>query len=362
MKTALARLERVNLREAWKHEAGEFTPWLAQDDNLQLLAQALGLSEIELVATEHPVGDFKVDILCSDDDGEIIIENQLEPTDHRHLGQIVTYAAGVDAKKVIWVAESFRPEHLAALEFLNQNTTGSLNFFAAEIELWRIAESPLAPSFNVVVKPNDWSKSGREVARAATTATPVKQMQLRFWQGYVAYLQNKRSVLRPHTPRPHLCSLTKILAALEFGNWVTESVQAIGHIVHFIDRQQTDNLASLWVSKWLQSRRFISWMGREPENRLLWRHNAGFGGEKYAGLFDEFVFLSGRVMPSNHGEVRSVALKKDSPRVYGMLSEKLSSSELPEPSCLQCRGGEIPLTCSSKNRAAVSRARNSSMP
>ncbi|CAJ0718222.1 hypothetical protein LMG7143_04333 [Ralstonia thomasii] len=144
MKTALARLERVNLREAWKHEAGEFTPWLAQDDNLQLLAQALGLSEIELVATEHPVGDFKVDILCSDDDGEIIIENQLEPTDHRHLGQIVTYAAGVDAKKVIWVAESFRPEHLAALEFLNQNTTGSLNFFAAEIELWRIAESPLA--------------------------------------------------------------------------------------------------------------------------------------------------------------------------------------------------------------------------
>ncbi|TGB33048.1 DUF4268 domain-containing protein [Burkholderia thailandensis] len=202
MKAALARLERVNLREAWRHEASEFTPWLAQDDNLQLLAQALGLTEIELVAIEHPVGDFKVDILCTDDDGEIIIENQLEPTDHRHLGQIVTYAAGVGAKKVIWVAESFRPEHLAALEFLNQNTTGALNFFAAEIELWRIAESPLAPSFNVVVKPNDWSKSGREVARAATTATPVKQMQLLFWQGYVAYLQDKQSTLRPHTPRP----------------------------------------------------------------------------------------------------------------------------------------------------------------
>lgn len=202
MRTALARLERVNLREAWRHEAGEFTPWLAQDDNLQLLAQALGLTEIELVATEHPVGDFKVDILCSDDDGEIIIENQLEPTDHRHLGQIVTYAAGVGAKKVVWVAESFRPEHLAALEFLNQNTTGNLNFFAAEIELWRIADSPLAPSFNVVAKPNDWSKSGRESARAATTATPVKQMQLQFWQGYVAYLQAKHSALRPHTPRP----------------------------------------------------------------------------------------------------------------------------------------------------------------
>ncbi|MFN7881466.1 MAG: DUF4268 domain-containing protein [bacterium] len=201
MKPALARLERLTLRTAWKHEAGEFTPWLAQEENLQLLSEALGLSELELVATEHPVGDFKVDILCSDDDGEIIIENQLEKTNHTHLGQIITYAAGVGAKKVVWVAESFRPEHVAALEFLNQNTTGDLNFFAVEVELWRIADSPMAPSFNVVVKPNDWTKAGRESARAASTATPSKQLQLQFWRDFVAHLQQVKSPLRFRSPR-----------------------------------------------------------------------------------------------------------------------------------------------------------------
>ena len=110
MKPELAQLKRLTLREAWKNEAAEFTPWLAQPENLNMLADALGLAELELVMTEHPVGDFNVDILCSDDVGEVIIENQLEKTNHTHLGQIITYAAGVGAKKVIWLAESFRPE------------------------------------------------------------------------------------------------------------------------------------------------------------------------------------------------------------------------------------------------------------
>lgn len=202
MKPNIAKLQRINLREAWKHEATEFTPWLAQPENLNLLAESLGLSELELVGTEYPVGEFKLDILCSDDDGEVIIENQLEKTNHMHLGQIITYAAGVGAKKVIWVAESFRPEHVAALDFLNHNTTGDLNFFAIEMELWRIADSPLAPSFNVVVKPNDWSKSSRESARMATIATPTKQMQLRFWSEWTEYLNAKKSPLKPQKPRP----------------------------------------------------------------------------------------------------------------------------------------------------------------
>jgi hypothetical protein len=102
----LGQLQRINLREAWKNEASDFTPWLAQTDNLNQLAEALGLSDLELVQTEYQVGDFKLDILCSDDHGEIIIENQLEKTNHTHLGQIITYAAGIGAKKVIWLAES----------------------------------------------------------------------------------------------------------------------------------------------------------------------------------------------------------------------------------------------------------------
>lgn len=198
----LSKLERVSLREAWKNEAGDFTPWLSQPDNLNGLAQALGLSELVLVSTEHWVGDFKLDILCTDGEDQVIIENQLDKTDHTHLGQILAYAAGVGANKVIWVAQSFRPEHSAALEFLNENTTDNLSFFAVEVELWRIGDSPLAPKFEVVVKPNDWVRTGREQARAAASTTPTKQLQQKFWLALIDYLAEKAPQIRPQKPRP----------------------------------------------------------------------------------------------------------------------------------------------------------------
>jgi Domain of unknown function (DUF4268) len=198
----LSKLERVPLREAWKHEASDFTPWLAEAENLNALADALGLGELECIATEHWVGDFKLDILCTNGDDQVIIENQLEETNHRHLGQILAYAAGVGAKKVIWVAESFRPEHSAALQFLNEHTTEALSFFGVEVELWRIGNSPLAPKFEVVVKPNDWAKSGREQARAASSSSPTKQLQQKFWTALVERLAKTAPHIRPQKPRP----------------------------------------------------------------------------------------------------------------------------------------------------------------
>jgi hypothetical protein len=200
---SLSKLERVSLRQAWKHEASDFTPWLAQDENLDALAEALGISELELVATEHWVGDFKLDILCTDGDEQVVIENQLEETDHKHLGQILAYAAGVDARKVIWVAESFRPEHIAALQYLNVNTTDDLSFFAVQIELWRIGDSPLAPKFEVVAKPNNWARAGREQARAASSASPTKQLQLKFWTALVDRLAREAPQIRPSKPGPY---------------------------------------------------------------------------------------------------------------------------------------------------------------
>lgn len=197
----LGTLTRVPLREAWKHESGEFTPWLAQTENLNMLADALGLSELASVATEHWVGDFKLDILCTDGDDQVIIENQLEETNHKHLGQILAYAAGVGAKKVIWVAESFRPEHATALEFLNDHTTDELAFFGVQVELWRIGDSPLAPKFEVVVKPNDWAKSGRVQARAAADASPIKQLQQKFWMALIDKLAKSALHIRPQKPR-----------------------------------------------------------------------------------------------------------------------------------------------------------------
>lgn len=242
MKNPLGKLERIPLRKAWAHEAGEFTPWLAQADNLTLLAESLGLSELELVGTEHPVGDFKVDILCTDDGGKVIIENQLEKTNHTHLGQILTYAAGVGARKVIWLAEAFRTEHVAALEFLNQHTTDELDFFAVEIELWRIGDSPMAPSFNVVVKPNDWAKTGQQNAKAAATTTPTKQRQLKFWTGWQAWLQAKGSTLRTQKPLPqHWTNIALGRSGIHLAATVNSRESRVGMEV-YIDHENSKSM------------------------------------------------------------------------------------------------------------------------
>ncbi len=242
MKVPLGKLARIPLRNAWAHEAGEFTPWLAQADNLILLAESLGLNELELVGIEHPVGDFKVDILCSDNGGKVIIENQLEKTNHTHLGQILTYAAGVGARKVIWLAESFRTEHVAALEFLNQHTTDELDFFAVEIELWRIGDSPMAPSFNVLVKPNDWAKAGQQNAKAAATMTPTKQRQLKFWTDWSAWLQAKGSAVRTQKPLPqHWTNIALGRAGVHMAATVNSREKRVGMEV-YIDHDNSKSM------------------------------------------------------------------------------------------------------------------------
>lgn len=230
----LGTLSRVPLRTAWQHEANQFTPWLSQADNLNALADALGLSELVCVATEHWVGDFKLDILCTDGDDQVIIENQLEETDHKHLGQILAYAAGVGAKKVIWVADSFRPEHASALEFLNDNTTDELAFFGVRVELWRIGDSPLAPKFEVIVKPNNWAKAGRVQARAATDASPTKQLQQRFWMALIEYLASHAPQIRPQKPRPQ--------------HWLNNSIGRSGFGLNPIANTRDERLGvELWM-------------------------------------------------------------------------------------------------------------------
>jgi hypothetical protein len=164
----LARLKRVNLREAWMSEPADFTPWLAQPSNLELLGESLGIS-LELESTEHSVGPFAADILCKDplSDLWVLIENQLEQTDHTHLGQIITYAAGLNAVTVIWIAGKFVEQHRAALDWLNEITSEGTNFFGVEVELWRIGDSPqMAPKFNIVSKPNAWSKQVPKIGRS----------------------------------------------------------------------------------------------------------------------------------------------------------------------------------------------------
>jgi hypothetical protein len=203
--TALGRLEQVDLRNAWTTEGRDFTPWLAQDENLRLLGDTLGI-ELQLEATEKDVGPFRADILCKDtaSDAWVLVENQLERTDHLHLGQLLTYAAGLQAVTLVWVARRFTEEHRATLDWLNEITDDRFNFFGLEIELWRIGGSPPAPKFNVVCKPNDWTKTVTAVAAQvqAGVLTPDKQLQLEFWRAFCEYLKENDFSLRPRGPRP----------------------------------------------------------------------------------------------------------------------------------------------------------------
>jgi hypothetical protein len=200
--TDLGRLTPVPARHVWKDEAGEFTPWLAQPINLELLGQTIGM-ELELEATERSVGPFRADILCKDvaTDEWVLIENQLERTDHRHLGQLLTYAAGLKAVKIVWIANPFTEEHRAALDWLNNITDADFNFFGLEVEAWRIGDSAVAPKFNLVAKPNEWSKSVAD-EKARVELTETKQLQYEFWQYVRDALAEARTAPSLQTPRP----------------------------------------------------------------------------------------------------------------------------------------------------------------
>lgn len=199
----LGRLERVPLREVWKSESRDFTPWLAQEENLGLLGETVGL-DLELEKQEQEVGAFRADLLCKNtlDDSWVLIENQIERTDHTHLGQILTYAAGLEAVTVIWVAETFTDEHRAALDWLNEITEEKFTFFGLEIELWRIGDSNPAPKFNAVSKPNDWSRTVQASAGARGELSDHKQLQLRFWTAFKEHMEAKGSPVRCQKPLP----------------------------------------------------------------------------------------------------------------------------------------------------------------
>lgn len=178
----LGKLEQItDLRSIWKHEANDFTPWLAKEENLSVLSDAIGI-DLVLEEQESKVGDFSVDLLATEEGTgrKIIIENQLEETNHDHLGKIITYASGKDAEVIIWIVRKARDEHKKAIEWLNQHTDDSSAFFDAEIEVWKIGNSEPAPKFNVVERPNDWAKAMKNVG-----ITNTQSQQMQFWQYFV---------------------------------------------------------------------------------------------------------------------------------------------------------------------------------
>jgi hypothetical protein len=193
-------MEKVDLREVWTREADEFTPWLASEENIRLLGDTLGL-DLEVQEQEAGVGPYRADILCKEveSDRVVVIENQIEATDHTHLGQLLTYAAGLQAAIVVWVAKSFTDEHRAALDWLNENSNGKIGFFGVEIEVWRIADSPPAPRFSIVAKPNTWATQMQAAVRASGLSER-HQFRLKYWAALASYLKANGSSLRCGEP------------------------------------------------------------------------------------------------------------------------------------------------------------------
>lgn len=258
-------LERLDPRKYFPNEASDFTPWLA--DSISLLGDALGI-DLEVVTTEHAVGRFSADIVCRDtaSGNHVVVENQLERTDHDHLGKLLTYAAGIeDVHSVVWIAPRFTDEHRAALDWLNSVTDESAQFFGVEFEVWRIGTSPPAPRFNLVAKPNEWSKTIKAAAGSGQLSEK-KRLQLEFWTAFREHLSESNSPISvtkavPETWVNAALGRTGIHLGAVVSDWdLAEGAQADAGI-NRIEVVMEDGNAPAFFSQ-LQSRR------EEIESRL----------------------------------------------------------------------------------------------
>ncbi len=180
----LGKLESVDVHDVWKSEPYEFTPWLLS--NADALADLLGI-DLELSANEHPVGAFSLDLIGRDNTNDcvLIVENQLTPTDHTHLGQILTYAAGTEARTIVWTATDFRPEHRQALDWLNTLGGEDARFFGVEIGAVRISNSIPAPLFKLRAQPNDWAASVAAAAKVSSGTAGNGPLYTAFWTRFL---------------------------------------------------------------------------------------------------------------------------------------------------------------------------------
>ena len=251
-KKSLGRLQRVDLREVWSSESADFTPWLARPENMKVLEETLGM-ELEVESEEKSVGPFRADILCKDlsTNTWVLIENQLERTDHVHLGQLLTYAAGLHAVTIIWVAARFTDEHRAALDWLNEITDERFCFLGLEVELWRIGDSVAAPKFNVVSKPNEWSRSVKQ-ALDDGSLSELQVIQRKYWTAFHEVLRKANGPISgDRKPQPQ--------------NWMSYSVGRSGFsLTASRNRQKRRIRASLYLSG-QHAKTFLQLLQREKD-------------------------------------------------------------------------------------------------
>jgi hypothetical protein len=177
----IGMLEEIDIRELWKHEQYNFSNWLAEPENISYLNDILGLTLVD-INKEMYVGSYRCDIVAKDEanDTTVIIENQLEETNHDHLGKIITYASGLDAKVVVWIVKKAKEEHRSAIEWLNNNTRSGIDFFLLEIHAYRIGDSDPAPKFEIIEQPNDFIKYSK-ISAAASEYNKSQSERIVFW-------------------------------------------------------------------------------------------------------------------------------------------------------------------------------------
>ena len=177
----IGKLKEVDIRSLWKHEQYDFSEWLSKEENINILNEILGLTLVD-VSKEAYVGSYRCDLFAVDESTgtKVIIENQLEPSNHDHLGKIITYASGLDAEVIVWIVKKAKEEHRSAIEWLNNNTNSGINFFLIELKAYTIENSIPAPYFSVIEKPNDFIKNTK-INNNSDNLNKSQSERLEFW-------------------------------------------------------------------------------------------------------------------------------------------------------------------------------------
>ncbi|MGI9461736.1 MAG: hypothetical protein ACR2NY_04090 [Alphaproteobacteria bacterium] len=183
----------MDIRDLWPNEP-DFTKWLS--NNLSKIAEKIGVDELIRVDIEYLVGDFKADIVAKDDNSNfVVIENQFEETDHKHLGQVITYASGIkdeehETKTIIWIVKEARAEHINAIQWLNENISNNIKFFLIKLTVVKIEDSPCAPLFDIIIAPNDFQKTTRDKIKTSEELSEANKNTMEFFKQYIAYIKS----------------------------------------------------------------------------------------------------------------------------------------------------------------------------
>ncbi len=241
----IAKIERVPLREVWPHEAYDFTQWL--EENIDVLSEAIDRTIVTAERERKTESTFSVDLVAEDDAGSsVIIENQLEKSDHDHLGKLITYLTAMQASSAVWIVADPRPEHVAALNWLNESS--SADFYLLKIEAIRIENSPPAPLLTLIVGP---SEEGKSIGRSKQELSERDHLRHRWWSQIV---QHPDAKLHRHiTPGKYSwIGLGSGVRGIGF-NYVVTKQDASAEV--YIDRGKGKNQENLQVFDHLNARK-----------------------------------------------------------------------------------------------------------